>query len=233
MAHRRLHFTISIFILLTLAGLIGCAGRRHRQPEFRQFGMQAVADTLVTPDRVVWRVTMSDSDNQLAVAKAASDAKLEAIMAAIDQAAGISRNPVKGQACINRRQGLCVDGKTLPASFEVRRQVMVYQNDPEAVEDLLDRLIQAADVEVSYHFEVSDREAIMRRLRGVALDRARTRAADLVARTGHVLGKVVHVSVNEDFDGWRERMANSRGSRDAGPRAKSLHTQVNVGYLVD
>ncbi len=228
------HF-IPLFLLLLIPGfLVGCSDENPRpaDPGLHGISMQAMADTLVMPDIVVWTVTITDEDAGLPAAKAAVDAKLDAVLAAVAALPVMTGSISKGSANIRQHLERCTDGKTRVSSFRVERKVTFRQQDPEAMDQVLDGLVKAADVEVNCQFEVSGREAIMRRLRLEALARARERASSLVAPTGHVLGELTGINVNEDFDGEREKRSRGRNQELAGPDAKYLSTKVRASYAV-
>jgi len=231
MARRPLFITILILSILILAA---CTAPREAEIRHQvNIGMQGAADTLVVPDQVVWTVTMDDLDAELQTAKRASDAKLAAVTAALDRVENLAGSLRTGAARIERQYQRCNDGADRTFQFAVKRTVTFRQDDLGAVEVTLDRIVSSADVEVAYHYEVSDPEAVLRELRKRAMDQARAKIASLAAHAGLTVGELRGVNVNE------QRYRNLHHDRRqveltgvAGPEARYMETQVRVNYEI-
>ena len=225
MAHR---ITILSAIILCVSILSACsvAPQQHQ----RTIGMQGVADTLVVPDRVVWTVKMNDLDPELTVAKQASDTKLAAVVAALADLQ-VDRGSVRtGATRIERQYRHCDDGSRRFCDFQVRRTLTCLQDDPAAVDAILDRLVAAADVETSYLYEVTDPEAIMKQLRLRAMDQARSKAVSLAHHAGLTVGELRSIRVQEDLNRNLHNRRQVEIDGVAGPEARLLSTQVHVNY---
>jgi uncharacterized protein YggE len=221
--------TIISAVLLSLLIFTACSKEERRG--LRAIRMTGVADTLVVPDRVVWTLTMNDLDPTLVVAKEANDAKLAAVTAALAKVRLVAGSLRVGSATIERQFRRCDDGVNRFSHFGVRRTVSFHQDDPEAVDEALDILVSAADVEVASYYDLADPEAIMRRLRIRAMDQARGKAAAIADHVGLDLGQITSVNVQEDLSPFRRNQRHDeRQGRGAGPQAQYLSTQVNVGF---
>ena len=197
----------------------------------RSIGMAGVADTLVVPDLAIWTVRINDLDPLLVAAKDANDAKLAAVLEALDKISLVAGSVQTGPARIERQFRRCDDGVNRFSHFSVKRSVTFHQSDPDAVERALDTLVSAADIEASCYFDLADTETIMKQLRTRAMDQARDKAASLAVHVGMNLGEILSIHVNENLNPYRHnrRMAEINGGV-AGPQAQLLSTQVSVSY---
>lgn len=238
MAHRNILIAILIISLLILACLVAtsCTGRnRHVQvPRTMGMGMEGVADTLVVPDRVVWTVKVYDLDPQLTTAKSANDAKLAAVMEALEQVDRTAGSLRTGAARIERQFRRCDDGVNRFSHFCVKRTVTFRQDQLASVDATLDKLVNSADVEVVYHYEVADPEAVMRELRKRALDQARVKIESIATYIGRTMGELLNVNVTEQR--YRNIHHNQREielTGVSGPEARFMESRVRVNYRLN
>lgn len=81
-----------------------------------------------------------------------------------------------------------------------------------------DILVAAADIESSCFYDLADAEAIMKKLRIEAMDRARDKAESLAAHAGKSLGAILSVNVHEDLNLFRRnRHRQDTGEGISGP----------------
>lgn len=230
---------LSYLIILLLFSLIlgACAENSapmHRHPYAMAISMDGVADTLVVPDRVVWTVTMNDLDADLQAAKSGNDTKLDAVLAALEQVDGVAGSVSKGPARIQRQYRRCDDGVNRFSHFSVKRVVTFRQDDLDAADATLDRLVTVADLEIAYHYEVADPEAIMRQLRNRATDQARAKIDAIAEHAGLTIGRLLGLHVNEPQHFSRhhdQRRVELTGV--AGPQARHMESRVNVRYALE
>ena len=215
-----------LFLVFVL--LAGCREEAAR-PALHSIGMTGVADTLVVPDLAVWTIKISDLDAKLMVAKDASDGKLAAVLEALQKVDLIEGSVLTGPASIQRQFRRCDDGVNRFSHFSVQREVTFRQDNPDAVDEALDILVSAADIEASCYFELADSESIMKGLRTQAMDLARDKASSLAAYAGLELGEIRGLHVNEDDNPRRRHHRSMEGQVD-GPQAQYLHTRVNVQF---
>ncbi|RKZ14414.1 hypothetical protein DRQ50_08990 [bacterium] len=225
MAHRIIITALLLFSLIIAA----CSGNGTDR---RTIGMQAEADTLVVPDHVFWTVKINHLDPDLQKAKEAVDAKLAAVTAALVELQLVDGNLRTGATRIERRFRRCDDGVNRFSNFHVERTLSFGLDDLGAVDATMDRLVTAGEMEVSFLYEVSDPEAILKQLRIRGMDLARSKAASLAAHGGLMLGELMSVSVSEDRiqqQLYRNRqLVEVKGV--AGPEAQRLTTRVSVRY---
>lgn len=197
----------------------------------RSIGMAGVADTLVVPDLVVWTVRVNDLDPMLIEAKQGNDEKLAAVVEALEKVDIVAGSLNTGPARIERQFRRCDDGVNRFSHFSVRRTVTFRQEDPAAVEDVLDKLVAAADIEASCYFDLSDAEGIMKVLRTRAMDQARDKAQSLAAHAGLTLGALTSIHVQEDLNPFRrQRHMHQMEGIMSGPQAQLLSSQVRTSY---
>ncbi len=221
--------TIIFFFLIIILILAGC--EKEPVQRMRSIGMAGVADTLVVPDLAVWTVRINDLDPLLVAAKDSNDAKLAAVLGALEKIRIVEGSVQTGPARIERQFRRCDDGVNRFSHFSVKRSVTFRQDDPDEVEKALDALVSAADIEVSCYFDLADTEAIMKQLRTRAMDQAKDKAAFLALHVGMSLGDILSIRVNENLNAYHHnrRMAELNGGV-AGPQAQHLSTQVSVSY---
>jgi len=197
----------------------------------KSISMTGLADTLVVPDLAVWSVRISDLDAKLPVAKDSSDAKLVAVLKALAKVDLIEGSVLVGPARIKRQFRRCDDGVNRFSHFGVDRDVTFKQDNPDAVDEALNLLVSAADLEASCYFELGDSEGILKKLRTQAVDQARDKAVSLAAHAGLSVGEILSLSVNENLDPLHRRrhMQNMDGQVE-GPQAQYLNTRINVRF---
>ncbi len=222
--------TIFFFLLISILVLAGC-GEKEQQLRMRSIGMAGGADTLVVPDLAVWTVRINDLDPLLVGAKDSNDARLAAVLGALEKIRLVEGSVRTGPARIERQFRRCDDGVNRFSHFSVKRSVTFRQDDPDEVEKALDVLVSAADIEVSCYFDLADTEAIMKQLRTRAMDQAKDKAAFLARHVGMSLGEILSIRVNENLNAYQHnrRMAELNGGV-ASPQAQHLSTQVSVSY---
>lgn len=93
--------------------------------------------------------------------------------------------------------------------------------------------MSSADVEVAYHYEVSDPEAVLQELRKRAMDQARAKIASLAAHAGLTVGELRGVNVNEQrYRNLHHDQRQVELTGVAGPEARYMESQVRVNYEI-
>ena len=150
-----------------------------------------VADTLVVPDQVIWTVHIVDLDKSLKSAKQRNDEKLAAVLEASKELAASPRDREIGRVAIDRIYSRdAVGGIREFAHFQVRRTVKIRQRDISEFEAGLNLLIDSAEIEVSFQYEVSESGRIYSELQLRAFEAARSKAQALAEHAESNLGDV-------------------------------------------
>lgn len=218
----------------------GCADQIEQMEQMGQVSVSGQATQSVTPDEVVWFVSLNSTHEDLQKAKQDNDKKLRAVLAAADKITKEEKDIETGQLQVDRQyQWDQKDGTRRFTHFSVRRQVKIRQKDLDKFEDSLDRLIKSAEIELWFQYEISNEKELRHELKLEALDSAQLKAEAMVQRLGRKLGPALsisefHPSGGGHFGGVPEMamsapMADGR-SKQATPEARVLNETVYVVF---
>jgi uncharacterized protein YggE len=171
-------------------------------------------------------------------AKAAVDAQMTAIIAALEEA-GIAEKDIQTShyGIYYEREPVPVLGEGTAAGVQggyvVSNIVQVTVRDVEKAGGVLDAVVQAGANQVyGVTFTVSDESTWQSRARADAMADARSRAQELADLAGVELGPVV--SVSEVIGGMQVPVASERGLGGGGiaPGELELGTQIQVSFAI-
>jgi len=185
----------------------------------RKVSVSGTAVTTTVPDLVIWRLTTTDLDKDLLVAKGKSDAKLKAILGLRD-ALGVALEDVQtGYLSIHKEYVRDKFGN--PGEFKgflVTRTVSFTERDLKRFDEFLSKFTSAAEVEMEFSFDTTRRLELRNETRLKALAAAKKKAADMTAALGATLGKVL--TIEEEKPGRSmQTWASNIVSPDEGDRA--------------
>ncbi len=167
----------------------------------RHVSVTGTAIARVQPDTVVWQTTIRRTNRELAKAQAACDEAMKQVLALRGQfklsPEDVQTGYLSVQKVFDRDQAGNI---TSFRHFEVVRTVTLRQKDTSLFDQVLTRLIEAADVEVSYHLESSEYHKQRAQTRLEAVKVAREKAGAMTELLGGKLGRVLRIA--EPLENW-------------------------------
>jgi uncharacterized protein YggE len=153
------------------------------------------------PDTVVWQVSIRRTNRDLAKAQAECEATVKKVLALRGelklQPQDVQTGYLSVQKVFDRDQAGNV---TSFRHFEVNRSITLRQQDTTRFDEVLGRLMEAADVEVSYQLESSAYHKLRAQTRLEAVKAAREKAAAMTELLGAKLGRVLRIA--EPRENW-------------------------------
>ncbi|MCU0877962.1 MAG: SIMPL domain-containing protein [Pirellulaceae bacterium] len=193
---------------LVLAASIATADERPLAP--RHVSVTGTSLARVQPDIVVWQVTVRRTNRELAAAQTASDAGVKQVLSLRNEL-GLSPEDVQTghlsiQKVFDRDQ---FGNQTSFRHFEVVRTISLRQHDTSRFDEVLARLVEAEDVNVSYHLESSEYHALRAQTRLEAVKAAREKAAAMTELLGARLGRVLRIAEPQESWGAMSGLSNT------------------------
>lgn len=230
-----------------LVFLTACCAFAETAP--RTISVTGTAVMQVPPDAIVWSVTSTDNDKDLLAAKEQSQAKMAAIMAAVEEL-GVSSEDVQSGR-LNTRKEYERDNHGNRAAFKhyaVTRHVTVKQHELARFDEFLEGLVGAGEVEVNVQSTSSkvhehrweNRLEAMR----IAKEKAEAMLETLDANLGRVLTVDEHPRSRDEryaspFSNasnvitWEGQSAEDRVSGTYAPDAIEVRTTVYVTFEIE
>jgi len=213
MAFRR---SIVLFMVLSCA-LCGGASAEEIKLSPRHVAVTGTAIARVQPDTVVWRINIRRANKELAKAQSECDEGVKKILAL---RAELKLNPedlqtgyLSAQKIFDRDQA---GNQTSFRHFLVERSITLRQRDTSRFDHVLARLVEAADVEVSYSLESSAYHELRAQTRLKAVDAARQKAAAMTALLGAKLGRPLRIA--EPVESWHSSGISNSNFAFGAPR---------------
>ena len=193
-------------LLLALL-LFACPAFAQPTEPLRTVSVTGTVETKVAPDMVVWRISLSDTDVDLSKAKAASDAKVKAIIA-LREKLGIKDGDLQtGTMSIRKEYHEDDRGRRKDFKhFNVYRSITIRQRDLKRFDEYIDAFVASAEMEVSFGFQSSKIHEVRADTRLEALRIAKNKAKDLAEVGGAKLGKVL--TIDEHGSNESQRWSN-------------------------
>src|SRR5262245_45437779 len=189
-------------LILGLAILVGSSAFAE-EAKFspRNVSVTGTAIARVQPDIVAWHLTIRRYDKELAKAQAACDETVKRVLALRTDLKLKSEDAQTGylsvQKVFDRDQA---GNQTSFRHFVVERSITLKQRDVMNFDQVLNRLMAVADVEVGYSLESSQYLEMRAQTRLEAVKVARQKAAAMTELLGAKLGRVLRIA--EPVENW-------------------------------
>lgn len=187
----------SILCLALFAGLVSAEDKLSP----RHVSVTGTAVSRVQPDIVVWSVTVRRTNRDLAQAQAGCDESVKKVLTLRNdlklKPEDVQTGYLSIQKIFDRDQ---YGNQTSFRHFEVVRVVTLRQKDTTRFDEVLTKLIDAADVGVTYHLESSEYLAIRTKTRLDAVKAARDKAQAMTELLGAKLGRAL--AIEEPKESW-------------------------------
>jgi uncharacterized protein YggE len=153
------------------------------------------------PDIVVWNVSVTRNNRELAKALSECDVTVKQVLALRNDLKLKPEEVQTGFLSINKIYDRDNHGnQTSFRHFSVTRSITLRQRDTTKFDEILAKLSEATDVEVSYHLESSDYHALRAETRLKAVKAARDKAQAMAELLGAKLGRAL--SIEEPKETW-------------------------------
>jgi uncharacterized protein YggE len=174
----------------------------------RHVSVTGTAVSRVQPDIVVWSVNVRRTHRDLAQAQASCDEGVKKILAIKNDLKLKPEDVQTGYLSIQKIYDRDQYGnQTSFKHFEVVRTVTLRQKDTTKFDEVLTKLIDAADVGVSYHLESSEYLNIRTTTRLRAVTAAREKAQAMTELLGAKLGRAL--VIEEPKESWGRSAINN------------------------
>lgn len=200
-------FRNATIVLATLTLLSGLALAQQSDP-LRSISVSGTVETKTAPDRIVWRISLTDTDEVMREAKEKNDATIEAVIGLREQLGVGDQDMETGSVSIRREYERDErGGRGAFKHFVVNRSVTIRQHDLMRFDEFLDALVSSAEMDVHFNFESSRMHEIRAETRLRALQTAKDKAEAMAKVVGAKLGNVI--TINENSPGGRDHLANN------------------------
>ena len=190
--------------------MVGGVALADEDKPVRSIAVSGTVETRTAPDRIVWNITLTDTDKDMRKAKAGNDEKVKAVVA-LRKKLGVGEGDFEtGRLNIRREyerdeRGHRGDFK----HFVVTRSVTIRQRDLKRFDEFLDTLVASAEMEVNFSFESSRMHEIRADTRLRALRQAKDKAATMAEVVGAKLGPVLTINEHRLGGGWNNPLSNA------------------------
>lgn len=211
----------------------------------RHVAVTGTTVTRVQPDTVVWHVQVRRTNKELAKARAECDDTVRKVLALRDELKlkneDVQTGYLSAQKIYDRDQ---YGNQTSFRHFLIERTITLKQRDTSRFDHVLGKLVDAADVEVSYNLESSAYQEVRAKTRLDAVRAARDKAAAMSELLGAKLGRALRIAEpveswgqvqginNAAFSGPRQADADEAPGTFA-PGAIEVRVSVEVAFEID
>jgi uncharacterized protein YggE len=197
--------SLSVALLLVASGAL----LADETPPPRSISVSGTAVMKTAPDRVVWRIHLTDFDKDMRKAKKSNDAKVEAVLA-LRKELGLGEEDLEtGQLSISREYERGQHGQRGAFKhYRVSRSVTVRQTDLKRFDEFLDKLVASSEMEISFSFESSRMHEIRAETRLKALAAAKKKAADMAQVVDAKLGRILNIQEHPANQRYFSPMSN-------------------------
>ena len=195
-------------MVLTVLNVLSALATAQQADPLRSISVSGTVETKTSPDRIVWRISLADTDKNMRTAKELNDAKIEAVIGLRERLGVGDQDMETGSVSIRREYERDErGGRGAFKHFIVNRSVTIRQHDLKRFDEFLDALVSSAEMDVHFSFESSRVHEIRAETRLKALETAKVKAEAMAKVVGAKLGKVI--TINENTQGGHNVFANN------------------------
>lgn len=189
---------------------LGVASAEEVKLSPRHVSVTGTAVARAQPDTVVWQITVRRTHRELAQAQADCDETVKQVLALRPE---LKLKPDEAQTgYLSIEKIFDRDKMGNPTSFrhfQAVRTVTLRQRDTSRFDSVLARLVEAADVEVSYHLESSEYHPLRAKTRLEAVKAAREKALAMTELLDAKLGRVLRIAEPQETWGSHSFASNA------------------------
>ena len=194
------------FVLILVLSAAAVAGELS---DTRSISVTGTVATSTAPDVIVWSLHLTHTNKDMKAAKLENDERVKAILA-LREELDIGKGDLEtGYLRIGREYERDKHGhRGTFKHFSVRRSITIRQRDLKRFDEYLDRLVNSAEMEVSFSYEASDIHQVRAKTRLQAMEAAKQKAAAMAEAAGAKLGKVLAICEHPPTGSRRRVMSN-------------------------
>jgi uncharacterized protein len=200
----------NIVAALSLLCILGVSPLARGEEPVRSISVSGTVETKTAPDRIVWRVNLTDTNVTLADAKKANDQSITAVLALREKLGIAEGDLVTGQMNVHREYERDQHGQRGAFKhFVVTRGATIIQRDLKRFDEFLDALVSSAEMEVNFSFESSRIHEVRAETRLKALAAARDKAEAMAQVVGAKLGRAITINEHSQDNRGQNPFSNA------------------------
>ncbi len=204
-------------VVLCLLCFCGAAAAEEIKLSPRHVAVTGTSVARVQPDTVVWHIQIRRMNKELAKAQTDCDEAVKKILAMRAELKLKPEETQTGHLSVQKIYDRDQAGnQTSFRHFLVERSITLRQRDTTQFDAVLSKLIEAADVEVSYSLESSQYHDLRAKTRLEAVKAAREKATAMTELLGGKLGNVLRIA--EPQETWGSSYSGVSNSMSVAPR---------------
>lgn len=175
----------------------------------RTISVSGTVEAKTAPDRIVWRISLRDTDQNLREAKNRNDEKAKAVVA-LREKLGIGKGDLEtGHVSVRREYERDQHGRQGDFKhFVVSRSVTIRQRDLKRFDEFLDSFVSSAEMEVYFNFESSRIHEVRAETRLKAMQAAKDKAEAMARAVGAKRGRVLTINEHAPGQRWQSPGSN-------------------------
>jgi uncharacterized protein len=200
-------------LLLAMGFTLLAAAVAAADDDKRSISVTGTVETKVAPDQIVWRISLSATDTNLAKAKARSDEQVKSVVALRDKLHIAEGDLETGTMSVSRDYERDARGQRGNfKGFVVSRSVTIRERDLKRFDEFLDTLVASTEMEVYFNYESSRQREVRAETRLKALQTAKEKAKVMAQALGAKLGPVLSINEHSATESGRGFASNSNVS---------------------
>lgn len=210
--------------LAMLVGVLSCGLVSAEEIKLspRHVSVTGTSVARVQPDIVVWHVNVRRVNKELAKAQAECGATVDKVLGLRTELKLKPEDAQTGYLSVQKIYDRDQAGnQTSFRHFLVDRSITLRQRDTSRFDDVLARLMEAGDVEVSYSLESSAYHELRKSTRLEAVKQAREKAAAMTELLGGKLGRALRIAEPQETWGSFNSLSSSNSAFSAPRLAES------------
>ena len=174
----------------------------------RMISVSGTAVAKITPDLIVWHLSLLDTDKDLRTAKQRNDEKIKRIFALRDDLSVSDGDLQTGRVSVRRINKLDPHGNRTDEfqHFEIRRSVSIWQRELKRFDEFLEELVSSADMDASFSWESTKIHEVRADTRLKALRAAKDKAQAMAEVVDAKVGSVIRIDEHPPSGDWRSSM---------------------------
>ena len=195
----------------------------------RSISVTGTVVTTTTPDVIVWRVHLTHTNKDMKAAKVENDEHAKRILALRD-VLDIGKGDLEtGYLSIEREYERDKHGyRGAFRHFSVQRSITIRQRDLKRFGEYLDKLVNSADMEVSFSYEATNIHQVREQTRLQAIEVAKQKAAAMAKAAGAKLGEVLTIQEHPPTSSGMTALSNANTINVGTPPSPDVGSETFV-----
>ena len=195
----------------------------------RSISVTGTVVTTTAPDVIVWRLHLTHTNKSMKAAKLENDEHVKRILALRDEL-GIGKGDLEtGYLRIEREYERDKHGyRGAFKHFSVRRSITIRQRDLKRFDEYLDKLVNRAEMEVSFTYEATNIHQVREQTRLQAIEMAKQKAAAMAKAAGAKLGEVLTIREHPPTSSGTVPFSNANTINVSSPPAPDAGSETFV-----